>query len=50
MRDRMIRKEFWSDDKIVRLSNNAKLLFIGIWKRNSFPSRCCRSCTYWNTS
>jgi len=30
-RNRMIRPEFWSDEKIAKLSDRAKLLFIGMW-------------------
>lgn len=30
-RKRMIDPEFWSDEKIGKLSPNAKLLFIGLW-------------------
>ena len=31
MRNRMIKKEFWTDDKILDLDPVARLLFIGIW-------------------
>ena len=31
MRNRMIKKEFWTDDKILELEPVGKLLFIGIW-------------------
>jgi hypothetical protein len=30
-RNRMIKLDFWSDEKIGHLSNDAKLLFIGLW-------------------
>jgi hypothetical protein len=30
-RDRMIRKKFWDDRKISRVSRDARLLFIGLW-------------------
>lgn len=31
MRIRTIKPEFWSDEKIGKLSRNARLLFIGLW-------------------
>lgn len=31
MRNRMIKKEFWTDDKILELEPVERLLFIGIW-------------------
>lgn len=31
MRNRMIKKEFWTDDKILELPVAARLLFIGMW-------------------
>ena len=31
MRNRMIKKEFWTDDKILELNLTSRLLFIGIW-------------------
>ena len=31
MRNRMIKKEFWTDDKILDLDPMSRLLFIGIW-------------------
>lgn len=30
-RDRMIRKKFWDDKKLSKISRDARLLFIGIW-------------------
>lgn len=30
-RDRMIRKKFWDDRKLSRVSRDARLLFIGLW-------------------
>lgn len=31
MRNRMIKPEFWTDEKVLQLSDSAKCLFIGLW-------------------
>jgi hypothetical protein len=30
-RNRMIKPEFWNDEKLVKISRDARLFFIGIW-------------------